>query len=210
MAFILMDESGDLGFSFEKGSSKFFIVTVIFADSKRRLEKIAKKTHGTLRKKYKHVGVLHAYAEMPVTRQRLLKAVGETDANILAIILNKKKVYTKLKDEKAVLYNYVTNILLDRLFTKKPVPLDHEVHMIAAQRETNRFLNQNFKEYLANQASNTHKTKIKVEIATPSQEKSLQVADFVSWAIFRKYEYGDDSYYNLIKERIIEEAPLYP
>lgn len=205
-----MDESGDLGFSLEKGSSRFFIVTAIFTDSKRRLEKIAKKTHATLRKKYRKVGVLHAYSETQATRQRLLKAVGKTDSNILVIILNKKKVYTKLKDEKAVLYNYVTNILLDRLLTKKIVPLNHEVHMIAAQRETNRFLNQNFKEYLANQASNTHKVKIKVEIATTAQEKALQVADFVSWAIFRKYEYNDDSYYNIIKEKIIEESLLYP
>ncbi len=210
MAFILMDESGDLGFSFEKGSSKYFIITVIFTDSKRRLEKIAKKIHSTLSKKYRKVGVLHSYSETPITRQRLLKLVSETDSNILAIILNKKKVYTKLKDEKAVLYNYVTNILLDRLFTKKLLPLDREVFMIAAQRETNRFLNQNFKEYLMNQAADNHKVRIKVEIATTAQEKALQVADFVSWAIFRKYELGDDSYYNLIKERIIEEAPLYP
>ena len=33
--------------------------------------------------------------------------------------INKKKVYTKLQDEKQVLYNYVTNILLDRIISKK-------------------------------------------------------------------------------------------
>ena len=39
---------------------------------------------------------------------------------------------------------------------------------------------------------------------------TLQAVDFVSWAIFRKYEYGDDSYYNLIKNKIVEENPLFP
>lgn len=209
MAYILLDESGDLGFSFPR-SSRFFIVTVIFTESKRHLEKIAKKIHKGLRKKFKKVGVLHAYNEMPITRQRLLREISQSDCSILAIVLNKKKVYTKLQDEKAVLYNYVTNILLDRLLTKKPIPLDKQIIFIAAQRETNKFLNENFKNYLTHQVKNNHKISIKVEIATTHQEKSLQVVDFICWAIYRKYEIGDDSYYNIIKSKIIEESPLYP
>lgn len=31
----------------------------------------------------------------------------------------------------------------------------------------------------------------------------------VGWAIFRKYEYGDESYYDIIKPLIIEENSLY-
>lgn len=204
---MLLDESGDLGFS--KGSSKFFTITIIFINNKRRLEKIAKSVHKGLRKKHKRVGVLHAYNEQPVTRQRLLKQFNDTDCHVLAIILNKQKVYTQLKDEKAVLYNYVTNILLDRLITKKLIPIDKEVILIASQRETNRFLNENFKNYLSKQIKTNHKIDLKVELATPHKEKSLQVADFVSWALYRKYETTDDSYYNLFKSKIIEEAPLF-
>ncbi|MBI2676651.1 MAG: DUF3800 domain-containing protein [Candidatus Yanofskybacteria bacterium] len=210
MPYILLDESGDLGFSFRKGSSKFFIVTIIFTESKRNLEKIARRVHKTLRKKFKKVGVLHAYKEASITRQRLLKDLAKTDCGILLVILNKKKVFTKLQDEKSVLYNYVTNILLERLMNKKPIPIDKPIILIAAQRETNKFLNENFKSYLSKQINNNHKISLKVEIATPAEEKSLQVVDFASWAIFRKYEFGDDSYYNLVKVRIIEEASLFP
>lgn len=210
MAYILLDESGDLGFKFDKGSSKFFIVTIIFTNSKRPLEKIARIVHSGLRKKFKKVGVLHAYKEEPVTRTRLLRKLNQQDISILAIILNKRRVYTKLKDEKAVLYNYVANILLDRLFRQKPIPTDKALTLIASLRETNKFLNQNFKDYLRRKIIDNHKLKLNIEIATPAKEKSLQVVDFVSWAIFRKYETGDDTYYNLIKSKIIEEAPLFP
>jgi len=203
MAYILLDESGDLGFSAH--SSKFFIVTILFADSKRPLERVSRRVHKTLGKKFKKVGVLHAYNEEPVTRQRLLHQASALDCSVLAIVLNKSKV-----DEKAVLYNYVTNILLDRLFTKKPVPLNGPVHLIASKRETNKFLNHNFTEYLTHQVNTAHKIPIKVEIATPQKEKSLQVVDFVSWALFRKYELADESYYNLIRSKIVEEAPLFP
>lgn len=66
----------------------------------------------------------------------------------MTIYLNKNKVYTRLRDEKQVLYN--------------------------------------------------------------SEEKTLQAVGFVSWAIFRKYEYADDTFYNIIKNRMVEENPLFP
>lgn len=128
----------------------------------------------------------------------------------MTIYLNKERVYTRLKDEKPVLYNYVTNILLDRIFRKKLVSLSGQVELIASKRETNKFLNDNFRLYLKNQTKNTHKLDIHIEIKTPSEEKSLQAVDFVSWSIFRKLEYGDDSYYNLIKGKIVEESRLFP
>lgn len=110
MSYILLDESGDLGFSFDKNSSQFFIVTLLFSKSLRPIEKIAKKVHATLRKKYKKVGVLHTYNEEPITRQRVLRKIDKADCNIMAIVLNKRKVYAHLQNEKAVLYNYVINI----------------------------------------------------------------------------------------------------
>jgi len=82
--------------------------------------------------------------------------------------------------------------------------------LIASRRETNKFLNENFRNYLNAQVKNRHKVNINISIKSPSGEKVLQAVDFVSWTIFRKYEYGDDSYYNLIKNKIVEENPLFP
>ena len=115
MAYIFLDESGDLGFDFKKkGTSDFFVITFLFLDeNKKSLEKIVKKTHSELNKKIKRIiGVLHATNEKPITRQRLLKRLSKTDCSIMYIYLNKKEVFTRLQDEKDVLYNYITNILL--------------------------------------------------------------------------------------------------
>jgi len=87
---------------------------------------------------------------------------------------------------------------------------DGGVVLIASKRETNKFLNGNFSEYLNHQAGSTHGIKLEIEIKTPADEKSLQIVDFVSWAIFRKYEHGDESYYEMIKEKIVEENGLFP
>lgn len=207
-----MDESGDLGFDFrKKKTSKVFVITCLFVENKGLLEKIVKKTHSELQKKYKRrFGVLHCVKEKPITRQRLLRRINEKECFAMTIYLNKKRVYTKLQNEKQVLYNYVANILLDRVYSKKIIPVESAVKLIASRRETNKFLNENFKDYLNSQVEKRHKIKMEILVKSPHEEKSLQAVDFMSWAIFRKYEYGDDSYYNAIKNKIVEENPLFP
>lgn len=211
MKYLFLDESGDLGFNPKKKNSKYFVITILFTSDKKPLELIVKKIHKNLRKKVKKLsgGILHSVKEKPITRKRLLKLLAEKDVSIMTIYLNKSKVYTHLQDEKHVLYNYVTNILLDRIM-KRHLGKDREVILIAARRETNKFLNAGFKNYLESQLKNKHRVVIKIEIKSPSEEKALQAVDFASWSIFRKYEHGDSSYYLLIKKIIVEENPLFP
>jgi prefoldin subunit 5 len=151
MAYIFMDESGDLGFDFrKKKTSKYFVIAFLFIGNKRPVEKIVKKVFQSFSKQQKkhHPGTLHCNKERPVTRLKVLKTLNEKNVSVISIYLNKAKVYTRLKDEKQVLYNYVTNILLDRVYTKKLIPLDQPIHLIASRRETNKFFNENFKSYL--------------------------------------------------------------
>ncbi|MFA5829505.1 MAG: DUF3800 domain-containing protein [Candidatus Gracilibacteria bacterium] len=207
MAYIFLDESGDLGFG--KKSSKFFVITFLFVENKRVIEKVVSKTHAELKKIHRtKSGILHCFHEKPITRQRLLARIAQKNCMIMTIYLEKEKVYTKLPDEKIVLYNYVANILLDRIFSKK-LHGDHKVILIASRKETNKFLNENFKNYLSSQIKNNHQIDLQIEIKTPHDEKALQAVDFISWSIYRKYEYKDHNYYDLFKEKIVEENPLY-
>lgn len=118
---------------------------------------------------------------------KLLKYLGEKDCHIMSIYLNKNKVHTNLQETKTFLYNFVTNILLDRICTKKLIPMNEKIILIASRRETNKLLNQNFKEYLKHK-TDIHKLNISIEINTPAEEKCLQIVDFACWSIFQKYE----------------------
>ncbi len=209
MPYIFVDESGDLGFDNTKHkSSKNFIITFIFTNDKKTLDKIVKKTFAKLHKAEikKHHGVLHAYKESNKTREIVLNLIKKSDdIKIMYIMLNKQKVYTRLRNQTQILYNYVTNTLLDRLLSKNLIPTDEIVYLIASQRETNKFYNNNFKKYLAQQ----NQIKIKVEIAYPNKERGLQVADMVSWAIFRALEHKEHKYQDIIKSKIVEGNMLY-
>ena len=140
----------------------------------------------------------------------MLSLLAGKDCSNMTILLNKRKVYTNLQDEKPVLYNYVTNILLDRIFSKKLLQGNEPIEIIASRKDTSRFLNMNFKSYLQTQLTKNHNVEVKITIRTPAEEKALQAVDFASWAIFRKYESKDEEYYRIIKGRIVEEKPLFP
>jgi hypothetical protein len=216
LSYIFLDESGCLGFDFSKQkTSKYFVISFLFVkgNQKRSLEKIIKKIYAGFPKRELrcHPNSLHCNKEKPKTRIKLLNMLNEKDdISIMVIYLNKSKVYASLADEKHVLYNYVTNILLDRVFSKKLIPYKEEkISLIASRRETNKFLNENFKAYLEQQANKNHGANVEVKIKPPHGEKCLQIVDFVCWSLFRKYEHNDDYYSNLIKNLIVEEKGLF-
>jgi len=209
---VFMDESGDLGFDFTKSkTSRYFVVAFVFTAHPRPLEKIIRKIFKNFTKTEmkNHHGALHCYKEKPKTRLRLLNALVKTDTTILILRLDKSRVYTRLHDEKHILYNYITNILLDRMISKKLVPLHLPIQFIASKRETNKFLNENFSSYLQQQTQDNHKLQLDIKIAKPAEAKGLQIADFVAWSYFRKYEHKDSSYADILESITVEEGKLF-
>lgn len=209
MAYIFLDESGDLGFE-KKGSSRWFIFTIAFTSHHRRIEKVIKSIRKKLRKKHQHFTELHAYHADETTRRLVLQNLANIDdLKILSIVLNKKKVYIDLQNQKNYLYNYTANILLDRLYTKGIVSLGDPLVICIDRKDTNKRIRQNFEAYLESSLKRKGPRKISVLLRGSHEDKCLQAVDFISWAIFRKYEWGDSSYYALIKSRIIEENMLF-
>ena len=125
----------------------------------------------------------------------------------MALILNKEKVFTRLQNEKHILYNWVVNLLIHVLITKNILPQEEKIFFIASRRETNKTLNENFLSYLKSQ--NKDKLDIEFIIETPYQKKGLQVVDVLSYAIYQKYENGNDELYSMIEKLIIEEKFLF-
>ena len=78
------------------------------------------------------------------------------------------------------------------------------------QRETNKFLKKNFENYLKGNLLKKGNNHFEIKIKPSQTEKCLQAVDFISWAIFRKYEKNDYEYYELIKNKVIEENLLFP
>ena len=209
MSYIFLDESGDLGF--RKLSSKWFLFTIAISSRPRTLERIVKKIWRPLKKKHKKLGELHAYRADDITRKRMLKKLSETDdLKVLCVILNKAKVYVDLRNQKNYLYNYTANILLDRLHSNNAFDPNESIHLFIDRKDTKKKLRENFIDYLTDSMKKRHGGLFKVELHSSYENKSLQAVDFISWAIFRKYERGDYEFYEIIKNKITDERLLFP
>ncbi|TSC84443.1 MAG: hypothetical protein G01um101417_249 [Parcubacteria group bacterium Gr01-1014_17] len=208
MAYIFLDESGDLGF--KKKSSKWFIFTIAMTQDARALERVVKRVWRTLKKKYKRLGELHASHEKDITRKRVLQQLGGVpDLKVLCVILNKQKVYVDLQNQKNYLYNYTANVLLDRLHNKEILVPKEPLHVFIDAKDTKKHLKENFVRYLSDSIKKRRDGTFTVELHSSHENKSLQAVDFISWAIFRKYERGDYGYYEIIKHKIVEEKLLF-
>lgn len=205
---IFLDESGDLGFS--ERSTKWFIITIAITSNHRRVEKCVKKIHKGLRKKYKKVNELHAYRADAITKKRMLRLLSQiNDLYVNCIVLNKSRVYIDLRKQKNYLYNYTANILLERLHSKNIIKKNDEILIYIDQRDTNKFLKQNFEKYLSGNLIKRGNNNFTIQIKPSHTEKCLQAVDFISWAIFRKYEQKDYEFYNIIKDKIDGESFLF-
>ena len=185
--------------------------TIATVNDVRSLERVVKKIWRSLKKKHKRIGELHASHEKDATRRRMLQRLNEVeDLKIQCVILNKEKVHVDLQNQKNLLYNFTANILLDRFHSKGVVSESEELNLYIDRKDTKKKLRENFVKYLASSMAKRRVGTFKVELHTSHENRSLQAVDFISWAVFRKYEFGDYEYYEMIKKRVVDERLLFP
>jgi hypothetical protein len=208
MTHIFIDESGDLGFS--DGSSRYFVFTAALCDDYRELERIIKKARKSLSKKNKKVRELHAYHADSQTRKRVLQGImSVTGMKVVCILLDKEKIGLPPQYQKNDLYNHAVKTLLDRLILSALISPYESLRIIIDRKDTNKHLRENFEQSILDALRKKHQGVIAVHLRTSHEEKSLQVVDFISWALFRKYERNDFYYHEIIKGLLIEEYLLF-
>lgn len=206
MKYIFLDESGKLGFKFN--SSKYFVITLLSCDEGEiyDLRRIMKKVRSRIiKKKMKKYPELKGNNSTDEIRKDILNRFVKTNSEIFTIILEKSKVYEYLKSKKNKLYNYISNLILNEC----SLDSDH-VSLVVDKSKTNRSLREDFDNYVRksiNQKNNNCKLEIKHE--NSQKEGCLQVLDFVSWSIFRNYEYKDSQFMDTIKDKIVIKKEVF-
>lgn len=179
MTYVCIDESGDSGYS--KKSSRYFIVSAVIVEDLAILRKIAKDT-------YRHVrsgnsrGILHAYSENNITKNRLTKKLLLSEISCIAVYFDKGK-------------NYSGDIYLRLLEKLADYLKNREVQFIISRRDSRKIYNENiitmFEVY-----------GIRAALSDPAREKALQIADFYAWVIFSKFEKENGEYFEKLKHLI--------
>ena len=96
--------------------------------------------------------------------------------------------------------------LINRLYADEILRKSDNIKFVASRRNTSKKLDDDFT------ASIEHGTKdINFDhcIKSASDDKCLQAVDFVSWALWQKYERCDETYSSIISDKIIKEYVMY-
>lgn len=221
---IFQDESGCLGF--EAGSSKFYVVALLCTENSKRLGNVIRKFKGRLIKsgwpndleiKAHHLitadrnrEVLRNYRykdtpEIPIFD--ILRKLVNCDIEIDAIVVLKTRISDSLRTlPHGMLHNYYSGrVLIDRI-----VRYD-EVHLYVDETSKQTHDLRHFDGYIKTGALLTkgHSFPFEIVHADSNVVAGVSAADFICWALFRRYEYNDPRYFDLFKHKVATLKRFY-
>ena len=204
MAYIFMDESGDLGFDKTKNNSHFFLVTFLLTDQEKEVEVIMKHVYQRMAgKKIKRKDYFHSNKELKSSVKRALDLASRRNIFALAVILDKSLLSWKEKQDSHALYNRLVRFLLAQCEKRGYVNGKFPLYFIASRKETNKKLNHKFIEYIQESVSDL--IDINVQIIPAWTSKWLELVDAISFSLYQKYEMNNLELYSVIKNKILLE-----
>lgn len=212
--FIYLDESGDLGFDYNKiKTTKKFVITILVCYSNTAQSEFKKAVRRTLKnklnsktKKSRYITELKGTNTSVEVKVYLLRNIKNNDWNIYTLALNKIRVEPHLRTKigKKKLCNFLSRVLLEKLPIHR---IERNVELIV-DRCKNKEEVKDFNQYLINQleALLPLNTALNISHLASVESAELQAVDLFSWGIFRKYEYNDMEWYNKFMHKITYET----
>ena len=194
-----LDESGDLGFTGK--STKFFVITLLVVNDEKGVHRCIKNIRTRkLKKKYKQIPELKFSRSNDFIKRCVLECLSKKDIEVYAIVLKKSSVHDHLHEHKNKIYNYLTKFLIERIVLS---PADRSMTLVV-DRFMSKENREDYNAYIKNKLAEIMMKPMKVEIkhVDSQQDKCLQAVDFISGAIFNKYEFGNEKYYKLVENKV--------
>jgi hypothetical protein len=207
MWYLYLDESGDLGFDFEKKRpSNFFTICILATSSRDSFLKIGQAVRKTLRRKLNKPKTQKIYELKGTSTSLAIKKyfwqhVADCQFAIYAMTLNKRRVYKNFAQKKDRVYNFIARQVIDHIpFEKASSRIQIVVDKSKGKPEIADFNN-----YIFRQLEGRISPDIPVNIDHLSSldDAVLQAVDLFVWGIFRKYERNDKEWYDVFREKIL-------
>lgn len=208
-AFIYLDESGDLGWKFDKpyrngGSSRFLTIAAVCAPAekihvpKRVVKDMYGKFKWTPAKEHKWNG-MSPTARKEFAQRANQMCVDHQDITMHAIIVRKQNVMQHIRDDGNKLYNYMIKLALVDCMAKYDV-----VTMVPDPRSIKVESGKSLHDYLQTELWFTKKaiTKLKTEPIDSARCLGLQFTDMLSGAVQMRYEDNEGSFLNAFNNNL--------
>lgn len=204
---VFIDDSGDPGFKFKKGSSRIFVIAlVIFKD---HLE--AEKTSLAIKELRRELKVSDVFEfkfnkTSKKFKNSFFKTVKVFDFKIRAIVVKKEVIFSpRLKKEKESFYNYIImQVLKNSGKSIKNAKLKFD-------KRGEKTLRDQLRVYLSYRLDNKTKKVFKdLKFVDSKQNTLIQLADMVAGAIFSSYSGKHKKYLEIFKNsKRVEDIWLF-
>lgn len=217
MHHLFIDESGELGQKQE--SSEFFLITALWTENRKALEKRVKKEFAKLinagwpkRMEIKGTSIW-ASPHLP----GIPKAISDRRDQILkeiiaAICSGPNKVHYSIAKKKhlppflskahyGISYNYLCGSLVCRAY---PNHFAGDLEIVIDARTKELQTKNKFDGYLETRLVGhcAHEHSLSITHGESHLYPGLQAVDFLSWSLFRKYEHGDSQFADLMTKNL--------
>ncbi len=209
--YIYADESGNFDFSYDRKASRYFILTTVSVS-----EHTAEADLMDLRRELAWEGwpgvqlrnAFHAADDNRHVRSRVFNVLSRHQFRIDTTILEKCKVNPELYSTDARFYGFAWYCHLRGLISMLNVP--NSEHLIIASSIGNNRMRSAFDSEVSKISYRiTNSSVIKSDMWSANTNPLLQIADYCSWAVQRKWEHGDAEPYNFISNNLHSQYDIF-
>ena len=219
---LFQDESGECSFSTRSNYRHFAISILSINPSRLKVIQncLRKKFASFIKKGWDKTKEFKAY-ELHKNRRFGKEAVSNVLASLVSIpsleisyiVVNKEKITNQSfrKAPYGTAYNYFTGVLLSEMVFQDGF---NSIHLIYDKKNKETHENKHFREYLETKIlgmalENDTAVNLLIEGHDSAKCYGLLAADYFSWAIFRKFEYGDEHFFNLFSHKLKRRREWY-
>lgn len=204
---LIFDESGNMG-----TAGRYFVISCIDTYNAKALHNIMKRKLKQASDKFPELKGTHAHEikakdAYPAVKYHLLECIILKDISISYIVVDLKYTEKRLLKDKNILYNFASKILISKLITKKDE--GNTVNIIFDNKTTKIASKNSLREYIIAHLVYEEGLDVNINFEYKDSDASdafiIQAADYVANALYSKYEYGNNIYSDIIKDKVNEK-----
>jgi len=193
--FVYVDETGDTGFKFSQGSSRFFLVTMLLTSDpvplNSEIEAFRRDNRFPVDHEFKF------YRSPDSVRMRFLRLLLRHECLIRCLVVDKQQLTADYMRDKTIFYNYLVKMLLQHDNGRL-----QDAQLILDRRDQ-RKAKQGLAPYIRREVNRGGVKKIRdIKYHESHRDNLLQAVDMASGAIYAHYAKDRPEFLRLIRPRI--------
>lgn len=206
--YIYADESGNFDFSLKRDASRYFILTTV-----TMTDLVVENELLELRRELSWEGLelrggFHASEDKQRVRDRVFDILRRHNFSVDSTIIEKRKAQPQLSSTNERFYKYAWFFHMRSLAKWLDAP-GRQLMVVAATLGNTRQGERHLSDIEDVMSQTVARSEKRVSMWPADSDPCLQIADYCSWAIQRKWERSDTRSYDLIKDKVSSENDVF-